>query len=467
MATEFRTSITEYLLQLPPTTTARLYSKPATCLAIFRLLPALSKQYIMSLLFTTMQLSMKEFDSWSDESGRGAQAAAYEKLTQMNVMKESRGYLQLNDGFRKNMVLALTGGGTHNSFGLPSSTPDPDPVTIETLDLYCTQTWEDILHFMVGTTLQRQPGPSIVRLLRDSQLIDDRNHITSAGFQFLLQDGNAQIWTLLLRYLESSDLTGTDPVEIIHFIFMLGNLELGQDYSTEDLTHSQQVLLTDLVQFGVVWQSIDDRFYPTRLATTLTHDAEAPKEVPGGLNSILSSSTDSGFVILETNYKIYAYTSSPLQIAVLDLFVDLTSRFPNMVAGQLSRNSIRKALDNGITANQVIQFLKTHAHPQMRQKLGKNSGGGIVDSVSGTVLPLTVVDQIRLWELEKNRLSATTGYLFRDFKNEVEYDEARLYASDIGVLVYDNAARRMFFVSEGGVSAMTGFIRRKAEERKT
>lgn len=469
---EFRTSINEYLLQLPPTTTSRLYSKPATCLAIFRLLPALSKYYIMTMVFTQTKLSMVDFSGWSSESGKSSQAAAFEKLNQMNIMKEARGYLQLNENFKTNMRLAMIGGGVHNSFGLPClSNTNSSTITVDELDDYCTRTWEDILHFMVGTTMGRSPGNSIVRLLRDSQLIDDRNHITSAGFQFLLQDGNAQIWTLLLRYLETSDLTGADPVEIVHFLFMLGNLELGQDYSTAELSQTQQILLKDLIDFGILWQSKDrSRFYPTRLATTLTHDAQsAPvKSTAAGLDSVLSSSTptDSGFVILETNYKIYAYTSSPLQIAVLDLFVDLNSRFPNMVSGQLTRNSIRKALTNGITADQVIQYLRTHAHPQMRKALGRSSGGGLSDGQGGAILPLTVVDQIRLWELEKNRLSATTGYLFRDFKNQLEFAEALRYAEDIGVLTYDNNARRMFFVSEGGVGAMTSFIRRKAEERK-
>lgn len=451
--TEFKTSINDYLEQLPPTTTSRLYAKPATCLAIFRLLPSMSKHYVTSLLFSNTRLSMTDFEKWSTDGGKSRQAAAFDKLQRMNVMTERGGDLVMNEGFRSNMKMALTGGGSHNSFGVP--TYGDEQVDVDYLDKYCTTTWEDILHFMVGTTFDRRPGESIILLLRASNLIDLNNRITSAGFQFLLQDGNAQVWTLLLQYLETSDVSGSDPVEMIHFLFMLGNLQVGTSYSTADLTQTQLSLLRDLKDFGIIWQSKDQSaFWPTRLATTLNHDASSrtssTRESFGTIAS--SGGEDAGFVILETNYRLYAYTSSPLQIAVLDLFTDLTSRFPNLCTGQLSRHSIRKALDNGITADQVILFLTSHAHPQMRKQM--------------PLLPPTVVDQIRLWELEKNRLKATTGYLFRDFNDTGEFEEALRYARDIGVLVYDNRAKKCFFVSTEGVQLLTSFIKRKAEDRK-
>lgn len=47
------------------------------------------------------------------------------------------------------------------------------------------------------------------------------------------------------------------------------------------------------------------------------------------------------------------YLESPLQIAVLNLFIQLKSRFPNMVSGVITRESVRNAFLNGITADQV------------------------------------------------------------------------------------------------------------------
>jgi len=93
-------------------------------------------------------------------------------------------------------------------------------------------------------------------------------------------------------------------------------------------------------------QSRSSRFYPTRLATTLTSSAPP-------LVSSRHTNEEKGFIVLETNYKLYAYTSNPLQISVLGLFAHLKTRFANFVTGHITRESIRRGLSNGITANQV------------------------------------------------------------------------------------------------------------------
>lgn len=70
----------------------------------------------------------------------------------------------------------------------------------------------------------------------------------------------------------------------------------------------------------------------TRLATTLTSAASTSLTTTSA--SSLLQSTGDGYIVLETNYRLYAYNVTPLQIAILSLFVDLRSRFPNMVMGK-------------------------------------------------------------------------------------------------------------------------------------
>jgi Transcription factor Tfb2 len=79
-----------------------------------------------------------------------------------------------------------------------------------------------------------------------------------------------------------------------------------------------------------------------------------------------SDTSSQGYIILETNYRLYAYTNSPLQIAILNLFVSLKSRFENLVQGIITRDSVRNALNNGISADQIIYFISSNVHPQMR-----------------------------------------------------------------------------------------------------
>ncbi|KAJ3485604.1 hypothetical protein NLG97_g6782 [Lecanicillium saksenae] len=64
------------------------------------------------------------------------------------------------------------------------------------------------------------------------------------------------------------------------------------------------------------------------------------------------------------------------------------------------------------------------------------------------VLPPTVVDQIRLWQLENERMKTTGGFLFRDFDDPREYQDTRRFADEIGVLVWSNDKTGMFFASK-------------------
>jgi len=265
--------------------------------------------------------------------------------------------------------------GDTSSFGVPCETRDKNHVDVKFLDAYATKQWETILHFLVGTEMPEEPGSGVLQLLRQSNLMEGdplrsrSMKITHSGFAFLLQDINAQIWTLLLQYLEHSTALQMDPVDVLHFLFMLGSLELGQDYSTSMLTDTQHIMLEDLRDYGIVFQrkAKSRRFYPTRLATSLTSGTTA---LLSNLNSSPtmnpSDQSSQGYIILETNYRLYAYTNSPLQIAILNLFVSLKSRFENLVQGIITRDSVRNALSNGITADQIIYFISSNAHPQMR-----------------------------------------------------------------------------------------------------
>lgn len=248
-----------------------------------------------------------------------------------------------------------------------------------------------------------------------------------------------------------------NPVDVLSFLFMLGSLELGQDYSKANLSPTQTQMLDDLADFGLVHQTShsSQRFFPTRLATTLTSDSSALANSGNFSSSSLRSggaplSEGSGFILIETNYRIYAYTNSPLQIAILQLFCRLSTRYPNMVAGKITRESVRRAVGMGITSDQIISFLGTYAHPQMRK--------------DNPVLPATVVDQIKLWQIENERMKATPGYLLNGFATQAEYDGACEYAREIGVLAWSNDEKRVFFVAR--IEQMSTFLKRGKHQQQ-
>ncbi|KAI4135489.1 MAG: hypothetical protein LQ347_000631 [Umbilicaria vellea] len=436
----------EYLESLPGTVFNRLYQQPSTALAIFRrMLTHLAKSFVMAMLYISHPLPVTDLESWVRADNH-----ALSLLERLHVLStaavnsgQPRAYT-LTNPFAASLRLALTGGGNHKSFGIPCSTPAKNPVTIAELDNIARGQWEGVLGYMVGSTgidlsdsgVKLSHG--VRTLLQLGGLVEARGkkvEITQDGFAFILQEVNAQVWTVLILYLENAESLQMDPVDVLSFLFMLGSLELGQDYSKTTLTPTQIQMLEDLGDFGIVYQPSppSSRFYPTRLATTLTSDAGALRSVSAGFENALRSADGKGFIVIETNYRIYAYTSSQLQIAILQLFCRLSTRYPNMVAGKITRESIRRAVGMGITSDQIISFLSTHAHPQMKK--------------NNPILPPTVVDQIRLWQIEGERMKATVGFLFKDFVSAAEYEAPCRYAEEIGVLVWKNDTRRMFFVT--------------------
>lgn len=51
-----------------------------------------------------------------------------------------------------------------------------------------------------------------------------------------------------------------------------------------------------------------------------------------------------GFLIVETNFRVYAYTDSTLQLAILSTFTELNYRFKDVAMGSITRDSVRRAL---------------------------------------------------------------------------------------------------------------------------
>ena len=141
-----------------------------------------------------------------------------------------------------------------------------------------------------------------------------------------------------------------------------------------------------------------------------------------------------------------------------------------MVTGQLTRESVRRALMNGITADQIIAYLETHAHPQMRRlaeaKLLKKKELDPNSQDTLQILPPTVVDQIKLWQLELDRVITYEGSLYSDFESSAEYNMLCKYAQDIGVLLWKDDKKRKFFVSKEGNSQVLDYAKRKLKKKQ-
>jgi transcription initiation factor TFIIH subunit 4 len=264
--------------------------------------------------------------------------------------------------------------------------------------------------------------------------------ITNKGFKYLLKDTYTQIWTLLLSYIENSGGRNIDKKEILSFLFQLSFLTFGQGYPTSSLSPAQLQVLQDLREFGIIYQKSGNSsvYYPTQLAITLSS---------GKVDFLTTDKTADLFVVIEPNYRLYAYTSDQLQISIMGLFVKMKIHLPNLAHGVITRESIRAALMNGITANEIIGYLQQHAHPQMER------------NTPGMKLPETVQDQIRLWESERNRVSYDDCVLYDSFPSVQYFEKLLKFATDINVVTWASTTKRQIIVSPAGHEAIKQYIK--------
>ncbi|KAJ1673831.1 RNA polymerase II transcription factor B 52 kDa subunit, partial [Spiromyces aspiralis] len=209
------TSITEYLEGLSTKTSERLFSTPVACLAVFRLLSSLSKQLVMSMLYTDGPLAVKDVAGWEKPLHSPEIPQQLKRLEGLHILECKDNKMHLNEVFREQLKNALIGGGNHKSFGVPAEKNASDKVNMRFLDDYALKKWESILHYMVGTDMDApKPSTTVLNLLVKARLMEDgtdhagyaaKIRITNKGFQFLLQDINAQVWEVLLQYIRQNE----------------------------------------------------------------------------------------------------------------------------------------------------------------------------------------------------------------------------------------------------------------------
>uniref|UniRef100_UPI00398F5864 general transcription factor IIH subunit 4 n=1 Tax=Pristiophorus japonicus TaxID=55135 RepID=UPI00398F5864 len=437
----------EYMRSLSPAILDKLYNHPATCLAVFRELAALARNYVMRLLFLDQPVPQAAVAFWVKKDNQRDHDDCMGILTGLRLWHSQQlpGGLQglvLNPIFKENLRIALLGGGKAWADDTSQLGPDKHARDITSLDKYALERWEVILHFMVGSP-SAAVSQDLAQLLIQAGLMKSEAAeapcITSAGFQFLLLDTCSQLWYFMLQYLHTAETRSMDLVEILSFVFQLSFSTLGKDYSVEGMSDSLLTFLQHLREFGLVFQRKrkSRRFYPTRLAINLA----------SGVSGSTVDVHRQGYIVVETNYRIYAYTDSELQLALIALFSEMLYRFPNLVVAQLSRESVQQSIANGITAEQIIHFLRTRAHSVMMKE--------------NPVLPPTITDQIRLWELERDRLKFTEGVLYNQFLSQVDFELLRNYARDLGVLVWENPSKRLMVVTPGGHPDVKRFWKRQ------
>lgn len=66
--------------------------------------------------------------------------------------------------------------------------------------------------------------------------------------------------------------------------------------------------------------------------------------------------------------QVYGYTSSDLFRTILDLFCRCDYTAPNLYVGNINRESVSDALECGLSAEMIVTYLRSHAHPSVQDR---------------------------------------------------------------------------------------------------
>jgi len=253
--------------------------------------------------------------------------------------------------------------------------------------------------------------------------------LTSKGFQFILDERQQQLWSLILTFLKVK--SGRDRAQVLgplKMIFAIGELKLGQRLLS--VLASDRAFVQVLTELGILYGSAGT------LHVTPAGLALFNKDSSTTLSRITGSSDEDQGIIVESNFKVYCYTSksdvetsrsgsNSLHVKLLSYFCEIFMELPKLVVAQLTADSVLKALKRGIRVANIVRYLEAAAHPLC-------------------TLPSNVKGQLEVWESSRSRASSSAAVLFEWQPGDADdiFLEAEKLARDAGSLLWSR--RRAF-----------------------
>lgn len=441
----------DMVASLPAMKLDKLYENSFICEAILRSLPPLAKKYVLQLLYIDGPVTAKWLEEWVLADGISKHRVAVDRLIQLRILtetverKKEATYL-FNPTFQRNLQKHILHGGVLPREPMPSNIIARLP-SLEDLDAYAVQQWElFLLHLISSSEAEKSTNisSSMMKVFQRGLLSqkDDKEppKLTESGFQFLLMDTNAQLWYIVREYINNCEDLGVDTADLISFLLELSFHITGKAYNLNTLSDIQRSIIKDLADLGLVKLQQGRKeswFIPTKLATNLS------------ISLADTSSRKQGFVVVETNFRMYAYSSSKLHCEILRLFARVEYQLPNLIVGAITKESLYKAFQNGITAEQIISFLQQNAHPRVAERTPS--------------VPENVTDQIRLWEADLNRVEMTPAHFIDEFPSRDVFDAACDFAREYGGLLWENSKKMRLVVKAEIFVQLKEFIRRQKQ----
>lgn len=223
---------------------------------------------------------------------------------------------------------------------------------------------------------------NMMSTLENAEMILKIANSHTKGFDFLLDSIKNQVQILLYSYVKylykiknkyrDEDNKDISEGKILNLILNITLLLPAMSYSMKKsfenfkLQHLPQGIIQDILKdldcVGLIRAKQNEEGTITAFATTPL------------IHNILSGNTAlqqqfKNNIIVETDFKIYAYTSNNQFLqALLNLFTTIKSKFSGLLVCSLKEDKIMEAFSRGINPNQILRYLNSNVHSKVVEK---------------------------------------------------------------------------------------------------
>eukprot|EP01016_Furgasonia_blochmanni_P036593 TRINITY_DN4199_c0_g4_i5.p1 TRINITY_DN4199_c0_g4~~TRINITY_DN4199_c0_g4_i5.p1 ORF type:complete len:384 (-),score=54.61 TRINITY_DN4199_c0_g4_i5:239-1390(-) len=357
---------------------------------LVRYLPKVSQQFVLRTLFQVKLINqvyniwIKEPEIDIDGEKRSVESIISQLLElriflrdvpQSQTENKQMVYFSVNPSFKHQLMNFITNG--YNPRFKEEGLPLGESQIIMIKD-QALRKWREIHNMMLKSDTSIKGYKRIIEVLLEARLVRrysnyiEKTSITSEGFKFILDTIDNQInifihyytFTLLKPGSSAIKMDGGDPfLRVVEFIFALNLLPPNQLYSLSGLNPWENEILEDFYKYGLVYKPDDQSraFSVTPLLSHFIYDKYK-------LNVDLDLE-----ILVETNFKIFAYTTLDSNVELLEIFSKIKYRFANILIGELKKRTCKSAFQNGITAKQIIEFLNKNAHRKKKSRVEEKS----------------------------------------------------------------------------------------------
>ncbi|KAK1347708.1 subunit 2 of RNA polymerase II transcription factor B [Hamiltosporidium tvaerminnensis] len=428
-----------FVSQMSNKSLENLLTNPIFSVSLLKIFDDYTVQFIFDLLTQTANIfklpNTKEVST------------TLKSLKTVNLIEKKGKNIFLNDIFRKSLLIGFSTIELNNIF--TETTIDENkftPDTINEIETNSTNKYNNLLRSIVEQpkvfhneinisnkynnilrSSSDQPkffqNEIIKNLIVFIGLVDKNNNITNKGFEFSLKTTKEQLWILILYGIKYISKSQEEEVNFIFSIFELSMKNASKFYKLEKKSNLSSFLkilyglgLCEIYDNNIIYlcKSIDILFKSYK-------------------------DTKNTFLIIETNFKLYAYTNDRYQISLISLFSNIEIILPGLVVGIITEESLSVAFDKGITAQQITHFLQSNA---------KNN-----------YFSETVKEQIFIWETKKERITSVDSYLYSGFLNLSDFQKVLNFCKQRNYLIEMDENKRLIVGKLDGHADIKNFIK--------